>query len=100
MLNTAFAEVNELEGSLESGACTLRFTPRTEHLRFLLSGRAMGNLRALLPFGENGKSYSYLGLASDRGGLLLSTPIPLTDRALFKVTGDTLRIQSPAPVTL
>ncbi|MBN8218435.1 MAG: alpha-galactosidase [Spirochaetes bacterium] len=98
MIQSDFIEVTEVEGSLASGKCLLKFTPKTEHLRFVASGRGMGNLRATIPFGESGSSYTFLGLASDLGGLLLSTPVPLPEYARFTISGDTVRVESPVAV--
>ncbi|MBL8994211.1 MAG: hypothetical protein JNM63_12790, partial [Spirochaetia bacterium] len=67
-----------------------RITPLVEKLNWLVSERGMGNLRAAIPFGENAVSYTYLGVASDQGGILLSTPVPLSEYARFSVRGNIL----------
>lgn len=74
-----------------------RLKPLVEKLTWLVSERGMGNLRAALPFGENAVSYTYLGLVSDHGGILFSTPVPLPEFAKFSVLGNTLSIESPVP---
>ncbi|MCC7495455.1 MAG: alpha-galactosidase [Fimbriimonadaceae bacterium] len=89
-----------LEGSLASGQATLRVTPATEHLRWLVSERSMGNARATLPFGSAGSSYTWLGLLGEGGALLLAAPVPLPELAQFVISGDHVSLTAPGAVRL
>lgn len=99
-MSEVVAAVAVIEGDPDSGRCVYQLAPRAEHLRWLLSERSMGNLKATAAFGDQAVSYNYLGLMSDAGALLWSVPVPLGEYARFTVAGDRLTIASPAPVKL
>lgn len=87
-----------LEGSLASGKCTLRMTPNTGTIRFLRTSRGMVARPPSFRFGEDGVSYTFLGIMSDAGSALFSVPVPVTEAVKFTVTGDILTITSPVAV--
>lgn len=100
LMNTPILNFSEFDGCPEDGNFSCRLVPRHETLRFLLSERSMGNITGTAPFGDKAKSYTWIGIMSPAGGILLSTPIPLPERATFIVEGDRLTVSSPAPVTI
>lgn len=97
---STIAELELVDGSLASGRCTLRIRPRCDDLRILVSGRAMGNLRALIPWGEPAESHVFTGLVGTTGGILLSVTPPLTEQALFRLSDGILTIDAPAPIAI
>jgi hypothetical protein len=88
------------QGSPEKGSFSCRLVPHAESLRWLVSERGMGNALGTVPFGGKAESHTFLGVMSPAGGILLSTPPPLPERAVFTVEGDRLSVSSPVPVSI
>ena len=57
-------------------------------------------MAATVAFGQQLESYTFLGAVSPAGGILFSTPPPLTEYAKFTIVGDRLNVVSPAPVEI
>ncbi len=100
IIRTPLLDFTDFEGTLESGRFSCRLVPRCETIRFLLSGRGMGNPTGSVAFGKNAESFTFMGVMSPCGGILISTPVPLPEAAKISVEGDRLTVDASAAVTV